>query len=263
MVVTTAGLIVSVLMLLAGIVLVVSAFGLAIRSRKSDSALVSFLIVFAGLFAILMALGIISMVIFRQGAMVEIRESVGLLADIVGTESATIVLAAYLVMMLPFLYKIGYAHDKMKDIREEEGGVGFFSNLKMALLSDNMNQLRSYFILSVFVLFILVVSMLYELLEFMFLALVLQVIIILTVVFYVLENYKALEAATVDKSMEGFLDRLGIERNEKEIIGGVNFYFEDFESRQEAGAEKEELGKIYHEVAKEISWHVRKQKKII
>ncbi|MBU4202333.1 MAG: hypothetical protein L6243_01310 [Candidatus Altiarchaeales archaeon] len=262
MVVTTVGLIVSVLLLFAGIVLVVSAFGPAIRSRKSDSALVSFLMVFAGLFAILMALGIISLIIFRQGAMVEIRDSVGILADAIGIESATLVLVAYFVILLPFLYKAGYKHDKMKDIREEEGGVGFFSNLKIALMSDNINQLRSYFILSVFVLFILIVSMLYELLEFMLLALVLQVIIILIVVFYVLENYKALEAATVDKSMEGFLDRLGIDYNEKEIIGGVNFYFENFESRQKAGADKEELSRIYHEVAKEISWHVRKQKKI-
>ncbi len=262
MVVTTVGLIVSVLTLLAGMVLVVSAFGPAIRSRKSDSVLVSFLLVFAGFFAILMALGILSLVIFRQGAMVEIRDSVGILAETVGIEAATIILVTYFVMMLPFLYKAGYKHDKMKDIREEEGGVGFFSNLKIALLSDNINQLRSYFILSIFVLFALIVSMLYKIMEFMLLALVLQVIIILIVVFYVLENYKALEAATVDKSMEGFLDRLGIEHNEKEIIGGVNFYFKDFESRQEAGANKEELAKIYHEVAKEISWHVRKQKKI-
>lgn len=263
MVVSAVGLTVSVLLLVAGMVLVVSAFGPAIRSRKSDSVLVSFLIVFAGLFAILMVLGIISLVIFRQGAMVDIRESIGILAEGIGVAPSTIVLGTYLILLLPSMYRAGYLHDKMKDIREDEGGVGFLSNLKIALLSDNMNQLRSYFILSIFLLFTLIVSLLYEMLEFMLLALVFQIIITLIVVFYVLENYKALDAATVDKSMEGFLDRLGIDYNEKTIIGGVNFYFEDFESRQKADTDKEELSRIYHEVAKEISWHVRKQKKII
>ena len=264
MVVSAVGLTVSLLLLIAGITLIISALGLAIRSRKSDSSGVSLLMAFAGFFAILVALGIISLIVFRQGAMVDIRDSLDILADTIGIEAATIVLVAYLVMLLPFLYKVGYNHDKLKDIREDEGGVGFLSNLKIALLSDTINQLRGYFLASVFLLFILIVSMLYEIMEFMLLALVLQIIIIVAIVFYVLENYKALETATIAKTMDDFLKRLGIEYKEETVLGGVNFYFENFESRQKEGVtDREELSRIYHEVAKELTWHVRKQKKVI
>jgi len=264
MVVTAVGLVVSLLLLIAGITLVISALGLAVRSRKSDSSGISLLMAFAGLFAILISLGIISLVIFRQGAMVEIRDSVDILADTIGVASSTVVLAAYFIMMLPFIFKVGYNHDKLRHIREEEGGVGFFSNLKIALLSDTINQLMSYFLVSIFLLFMLVVSILYDHMEFALLALVLQVIIILAVVFYVLENYKALEAATIAKTMDDFLKRLGIEYKEDAVLRGVNFYFENSGSMQKGGVtDKEERSRMYHEVAKELTWHVRKQKKVI
>ncbi len=264
MVISPVNLTVSVLLLISGIILVVSAFGLAIKSHRSDSAGVSLLMAFVGLFAIVMSLGIISLIVFRQGAMVEVRESIGVIAEIVGVEPSIVVLGAYLILLLPFMYKVGYDHDKLKDIRRAEGGVDFFSNLKIVLLSDTINQFRSYFLISIFILFVFVVSMLNDLLEFMLLMLVLQIIIILTVLFYVLESYKTLEAATMEKTLENFLERLDIGYAEKTIIGGVNFYFEDFESRRNGGiADRDELSRVYHEVAGEISRHVRKQKRII
>lgn len=261
MVVTTVGLVVSVSLLIAGIMLVVSALGLAIRSRKSDSAGISFLLSFAGFFTILTALGIISLIVFRHGARVEIRESLNILAQMIGIEPSTVVLGAYLIMLLPLMYKMGYSYDKLKRIREEEGGVGFFSNLKIALLNDTMSQLRSYFLASVIALCVLIYSILNGLTEFMLLALVVQIIMVFAVMFYVLENYKALEAATIDKSLGGFLDRLGIEHKEEEILAGVGFYFDAKE--KEGVTDKEERSRMYHEVAQELSWHVRKQKKVI